>query len=139
MSVNSAATFNYFITTNANNGSATTGNLDMHVIRTDASGNVLTACPAVSRNFSQTMSGTHVDLAMIQQSDNSWTNLSPSTALIELQQDICTNVIDPCVVDATFIAVQPTPVGCQYTFDNTSTGNGSLTYAWNFGDPVRQQ
>lgn len=136
VSGNSAATFNYFITTNANNGSATTGNLDMHVIRTDASGNVLTACPAVSRNFSQTMSGTHVDLAMIQQSDNSWTNLSPSTALIELQQDLCTNVIDPCVVDATFIAVQPTPVGCQYTFDNTSTGNGSLTYAWNFGDPA---
>lgn len=127
-------TYNYFMTTNTiNNAAGST--FDMHVIRTDASGNTLTPCPAVLREDSQYSTGMLIDLAEMQQVDNSWTSpIATSTAII-LQQNLCSANSNVCTVTAAFTPLAAT-ASCAYTFSNTSTGNGVLTYSWNFGDPA---
>ncbi len=116
----------YLISTNATPGPF--GAVDGHFIRTDINGQTPDACPnkllpnipVTSLNFIPSNS-TPVALVL-------WGNVVPVNVTHPVQQQFCR---DTCIVNAAFTF---TNVGSTFTFTNGSTGNGTLTYSWNFGD-----
>lgn len=126
--LNSTATGSgYFITTNT---TTTSPLLDTHVISTNIAGSVLTNCPPIEVQPFLLQSGIRIELTPNNIDDASWNSLDAVYAAITLVENICSEQ-PACTVTAGFTF---TVNGSAVSFVNTSTGNGVLTYLWNFGD-----
>ena len=117
----------YLISTNAYPVGAF-GKGDGHLIRTNLSGQTPDSCmnnpiqsaPLFSQNFQQSNS------SQIQQPQ--WEIAQAANFSYVVKQKFCK---DTCIVAAAFSF---TNAGATYTFTNSSTGNGTLSYLWDFGD-----
>lgn len=126
---NSATTSGgYFITTNVFSNIPPLS--DTHVIRTGLAGAVLANCPAIDGQFAVIQSGMRIELTPNSIDDASWNSLAPTSTALTLVSTIC-NEQAACAVNASFTT---NISGNIATFVNTSTGNGTLSYTWSFGD-----
>ncbi len=117
----------YIISTNAFPVGAF-GAGDSHLISTNAAGQTPNACAYTTQAGHPLNSNAQLPSASTPTALLVWGAQNLINMPHIVQQVSC---VDPCIVSASFTA---TVVGNTVTFNNTSAGNGTLTYSWNFGD-----
>ena len=117
----------YLITTNALPVGAF-GAGDGHFIRTDLAGVTPIPCPDNPIQNAQRPSNNMQFSGSAPTQLVAWGFQQPNKTPYPVQQQICRNI---CTVNPGFTY---TTAGATVTFSNTSSGNGILSYYWDFGD-----
>ena len=125
----SAANGGYTLSSNNSNGPI--GAYDGHLLRTDGGGKTPDECPSQERSSPLSVMGSIAGLNESQQTIGQWTTLETFSNEVDLTTIGCETTTDPCEVTSNFCYEIN---GNAVAFTNTSTGNGSLAYVWNFGD-----